>query len=172
MRMGSAYTASKKRHGLLQAACTSMVKECSQNGVSCHDSYHVYHVRYLLIRIAEMLLACALSHVTQVNMQREVLFQRTRCLYDVLQHAMARARCPGATGYPRHAPYAALARPQQCREKKVLEQEIGENGPLGSKARGATTAPSWGCPEVLLGVCESAKEQSRHGFWFISRREI
>ena len=90
-----AYTASKKRHGLLQAACTSMVKEGSQNGVGCHDSYHVYHVRYLLIRIAQMLLACVLLHVTQVNMQREVLFQRTRCLSDVLQHAAAQARCPG-----------------------------------------------------------------------------
>ena len=121
-------TASKKRHGLLQAACTSMVKECSQNGVGCHDSYpgvlhrnkgknpraqsskthkastltrmaqqhhhdslsqhtsqysdsyHVYHLRYRLIRMAQMLLACALLHVTQLNMQREVLFQRTRCL--------------------------------------------------------------------------------------------
>ena len=133
-----AYTASKKRHGLLQAACTSMVKECSQNGVGCHDSYHVYHLRYRLIRMAQMLLACALLHVTQLNMQREVLFQRTRCLSAVLQRAAARAHCP-ATGYPRHAPYAAPARPQQCRKKKVLEQEIGENGPLGSKARGATT---------------------------------
>ena len=123
-----AYTASKKRHGLLQAACTCMVKECSQNGVGCHDSYHAYHLRYRLIRMAQMLLTCALLHVTQLNMQREVLFQRTRRLSDVLQHAAARTRCPAATGYPRHAPYAALARPQPCRKKQVLEQEIGENG--------------------------------------------
>ena len=118
-----AYTASKKRHGLLQAACTSMVKECSQNGVGCHDSYHVYHLRYRLIRMAQMLLACALLHVTQLNMQREVLFQCTRCLSDVLQNAAARARCSAATGYPRHTPYAALARPQQCRKERFWNRK-------------------------------------------------
>ena len=124
MRMGSAYTASKKRHGLLQAACTSMVKECSQNGVSCHDSYHVYHVRYLLIRIAEMLLACALSHVTQVNMQREVLFQRTRCLSDVLQHAAARARCPAATGSSGNAP----SRGRRRTRRWPVHNSVGKKG--------------------------------------------
>ena len=89
----------------------------SQHTSQYSDSYHVYHLRYRLIRMAQMLLACALLHVTQLNMQREVRFQRTRCLSDVLQHAAARARWPAATGHPRHTP----VRGTRCTRWSVMQ---------------------------------------------------